>query len=460
MADKFVFETTGKERVSYGIYFFGQLTVYTVVGSFLQLYLTDIGISAAAVALIFLIGKIWDAVNDPLFGALVNRVNFKKGKYTPWLKSSAFIIPLCTIFLFAIPSGLSGGFKFALALIAYIGWDMSYTLCDVPVFSVVTVMTHNIRERTTIITYGRTIMFIGGLLASTLVPILYPAIGWFTTVAMLSLIALLTMVPLGYTAKERYRPPAQAENASIKELFRAVVQNRYLLLIVIGSVIALLTATGSTVVGYFAIHCLGAPQYMSVMHLMTLIPLLVITPFVPAIIKRMDKYTLLMISHGGAILTSILLFLVGYSGLPVFFTLYTIRSACMVLPPGILLPMFVLDCAEYGLYKTGKSTTALAVSLQTFTAKLPGAASGALAMFVLGLAGFVSGAGAVQPPGVISATWILLSIVPVAGMLAAFFMLFFGYKLRDRDIQIMARANQGELSREEADKLLSPGISR
>jgi hypothetical protein len=38
--------------------------------------------------------------------------------------------------------------------------------------------------------------------------------------------------------------------------------------------------------------------------------------------------------------------------------------------------------------------------------------------------------------------------------------LFFGYKLRDRDIQIMAKANQGELSREEADKLLSPGISR
>jgi Na+/melibiose symporter-like transporter len=173
----------------------------------------------------------------------------------------------------------------------------------------------------------------------------------------------------------------------------------------------------------------------------------------------MDKFTLLQIVTGGGIFLSLLMFLTGYANLPVYLVISTLRGLCIALP-GTLLPMFVLDCAEYGLYKSGKSITALSVALQTFAAKVYGALAGAIGMFILGLAGFVSGAGAVQPPGVISAIWILQSIVPVIGLLIAFFMLFFGYKLRDRDIQIMARVNQGELSREEADKLLSPGISR
>jgi sugar (glycoside-pentoside-hexuronide) transporter len=460
MAEKQVFETAKKERFSYGIYFFGQLISFTIVGSFLQIYLTDIGISAAAVALIFLIGKVWDAVNDPLFGIIVNRVNFKKGKYTPWLKSSAFIIPLCTIFLFSIPAGLNGGLKFALALISYIGWDMSYTLCDVPVFSVVTVMTNNVRERTSIITYGRTIMFIGGLLASVLIPLLYPAIGWFLTAAILSLIALFAMVPLGYAAKERHRPPVDAETPSVKELILAVVQNKYLLLITIGSVIALITSFGGTMIGYFAINCLGGPKIISIITPLSLVPMMVVTPFFPALIKRADKFTLLLILHGGALLSSILLFLTGYANLPVFIAIYSFRSLCMTLPLGILLPMFILDCAEYGLYKTGKSTTAIAVSLQTFAVKVYSALSGALGMFILGLAGFVSGANAIQPPAVIRTMWLCISLIPVVGLLIGFFMLLVGYKLRDRDIQVMARVNQGEISREEAEKLLPPAIAR
>jgi sugar (glycoside-pentoside-hexuronide) transporter len=456
MDQKQIFETTRKERATYGIYFFGQLISFTVVSSFLQLYLTDIGVSAAAVALIFLIGKIWDAVNDPLFGVIVNRFNFKKGKYTPWLRSSAFIIPLCTIFLFAIPSGLNPGFKFALALISYIGWDMSYTMCDVPVFSVVTVMTNNIRERTTIITYGRVIMFIGGLLAGVLVPLLYPVIGWFLTTVILSVIALLTMVPLGYAAKERHRPPVEAENPPLKELFTAVIRNKYLLLIALGSLVTLITSFGGTMINYFAIQCLGGPHIISVMAPLGLVPMMVVTPFFPVLIKRVDKFILLLILHGGSILSSVLLFFAGYANVPVFIAIYSFRSLCMTLPLGILLPMFVLDCAEYGLYKTGKSTTAIAVSLQTFSVKVYSALTGAIGMFILGLAGFVSGAGAVQPPNVIRTMWLCISIVPLIGLLTGFFLLATGYKLRDKDIQIMARANQGEFSREEAEKLLLP----
>ncbi|MDR0400571.1 MAG: glycoside-pentoside-hexuronide (GPH):cation symporter [Treponema sp.] len=453
------YETAKKERVSYGIYFFGQLIVYVIVLSYLQIFLTDIGIPAAAVAAIFLVAKIWDAVNDPLFGIIVNRVNFKKGKYKPWLKISAFIIPVCTAALFAIPAGLSLGLKIILASVLYIAWDLSYTLCDIPVFSVVTVMTNNIQERTGIIARGRVLMFVGALITGILAPILYPLVGWFSTAAVLSLVALATMVPLGYAAKERHQPPGGAENPSIKELILAVGQNKYLLLMVISFIIANMTNTGVAVGGYFAIYCLGGPQIMSLLSLLGTIPVMILSALIPALTKKMDKFTLLLIATGGAIMLSILLFLTGYANLPVFLVINTLRGLCIALP-ATLMPMFILDCAEYGLYKTRKNSTALSVALQTFSAKVYGALAGAIGMFILGLSGFVSGVNAVQPPAAIRAIWLLISIAPISGLLIAFFMLLTGYKLRDKDIQIMARVNQGGLKREDAEKLLPPAISR
>jgi sugar (glycoside-pentoside-hexuronide) transporter len=446
-------ETTKKERISYGIYFLGQLIVYVIVLSYLQIFLTDIGISATAVAVIFLVAKIWDAVNDPLFGIIVNRVNFKKGKYKPWLKISAFIIPVCTTALFAIPIGLSMGVKIVLASVLYMAWDLSYTLCDIPVFSVVPAMTNNVRERTSLISYGRVLMFVGALITGMVVPMLYPVIGWLSTAAILSFVALIAMVPLGYAAKERHRPPADSENPSIKELLLTVAQNKYLLLMVISFIITNVTNTGVAVSGYFAIYCLGGPQIMSLLSLLGTVPIIILSGLIPALTKKMDKFTLLLIVTGGAVFLSVLLFLTGYANMPVFLVIYTLRGVCLALPAS-LMPMFILDCAEYGLYKTGKNSTALSVSLQTFAAKVYGALAGAIGMFILGLSGFVSGANAVQPPTAIRAIWLLISLTPIIGLLIGFFMLLLGYKLRDRDIQLMAKVNQGELSREEAEKLL------
>ena len=93
------FTTTRGERLSYGLYAFGAILSYYVIMSFLQLFMTDLGIPAATVGLIFVFAKVWDAVNDPIFGVMVDKVNFKNGKYKPWLKLAGFVIPLTTIFL-------------------------------------------------------------------------------------------------------------------------------------------------------------------------------------------------------------------------------------------------------------------------------------------------------------------------------------------------------------------------
>ena len=129
---------TGKESFSYGLYFLGQNIFYMLIYMYMNTYFTDVGISAVAVAGLALVVKVWDAVNDPIFGGLIDKVKFKKGKFVPWLRISLVGIPLATILMFAIPTSLSMGVKIAWAGIAYVLWDTAYTICDVPIFGLVT----------------------------------------------------------------------------------------------------------------------------------------------------------------------------------------------------------------------------------------------------------------------------------------------------------------------------------
>jgi sugar (glycoside-pentoside-hexuronide) transporter len=448
------YQTTAKERFFYCVYSFGQMSVYVVLYLYLQVFLTDIGLSAGAVGTIFLVSRVWDAINDPLFGVLVDKVRLKRGKYTPWIQLSSFLIPVFTMALFLIPAGLPLAGKTALALVLYLLWDTSYTICDVPYFSVVTTMTSNLSERNRIIASSRIFTSLGSGVAAIAVPLIYPRIGWQFTVLALSALALLAMVPLGFAAQERGRALNQ-EAPSLKDLIKTVAGNKNLLVFCGAVVVANLTNYTGAVGGYFAIHNLGGPEMMSVLSLVSMIPGLVVIGLVPALSRKMDKFHLFLWSLGLTVLLSVPIYIVGYSNVIVFMALFTVRSIVSTISGGMLSSMFILDCTEYGKFKTGKDATAASVSVQTFTTKLFVATSSAMGMFILGYAGFVSGDGAVQPQSAVDMLWRMVSILPVIGQVLSFFILLVGYKLRQRDVELMARANAGEISRREALRALS-----
>lgn len=200
-APKLVYTTVFRERLSYVFYFFGQCCAYILVTSFLQLYLTDIGIPAITVGIIFLVAKVWDAINDPLFGVLVDKVNLKKGKYLPWLRLAAFLVPMSTIFLFSIPNSVPPVIKIIWASVGYILWDTSYTICDVPIFAIVTSMTKNIKERGALLSYGRIGVALAAALLSVTIPLLYPAVGWMPCAIIIGVFSFLFMFPITRTAK-------------------------------------------------------------------------------------------------------------------------------------------------------------------------------------------------------------------------------------------------------------------
>jgi Na+/melibiose symporter-like transporter len=293
---------------------------------------------------------------------------------------------------------------------------------------------------------------IGSAITMLLVPLVYPSIGWPAAIAMFSVPALLCMLPLGRAAQERRRGADDAP--TLKAIFTAVGRNKYLLIFCLAFTIGNITNTILIVNGYFAIYCMGGPQMIPVVTLVPMAFAGVFVAFVPSIIKRVDKFAVYLVTVAVTAVMSVIMYLAGYASLPVYLVIATIRTIAFSFSSNFIT-LFIIDCAEYGLYKTGNDIAAVTISIQTFTVKALSALAGALAMFILGYAGFVDGAGVVQPPAVIDTIWMLNSIFPAIGMTASFFLLLFGYRLRDRDVQIMAEANTGKLDRGQAERMLS-----
>jgi len=438
------------ESASYGLYFMGQNIFYFMILYYMNTYFTDVGIPVMMVAGISLVVKIWDAINDPIFGGIIDKVKFKKGTFVPWLRLSLVGIPLATILMFSIPNGLSPMAKGIWACVAYLLWDTTYTICDVPIYGLVTTMTANQQERTNLNAIGRVFATLAIGATTIVIPTFRNMIGgWTATVILLSLVAAITMVPVCFTAKERIKPVQNEKEVGLKEMFAYVKGNKYLLIYYV----AFLVRGGFNVMNawglYVARHCLENEAMQSITSILSFVPAVGSNLLAPVLCKKYDKFKVFYISLGLTVVANIVRMGVGYENV----TAYLIASVLTCIPgcmTGSILFMFTPDCAEYGHYKSGISCPGVTFSVQTFFVKMESAVMTAFSAFVLALLGFVSGEGAVQSVDFASKLWDASCILPTIGIILSMVILR-GYKLNDHDVQLMAKCNAGEISREEAE---------
>ena len=178
-----VFRTSRIERWGFALFMAGQGIVNTFVGGYLQLYLTDIGITAVAVGVMFLVARVWDAVNDPIFGAILDKLNLKGGKFLPFLRASNIMLPLTVVILFAVPGNMPVGMKIAWSFVAYLLYDVAYTMCDVPIFAMTSAVTDQVHERIGIMSRNTVLSAVAMLAIMVAAPQLYPSIGAIGTAA-------------------------------------------------------------------------------------------------------------------------------------------------------------------------------------------------------------------------------------------------------------------------------------
>lgn len=449
------FVTSKKERFAYCLFFLGQNILWGYAG-YVETFLTDVGIAAGTAALILLVPKLWDAINDMIFGYLIDRTTFKNGqKFIPWVRIGVTAVGLTTIALFAIPESASQSVKVVWFLVAYILFDISYTILDAPAYAVTTVMTSDVQERTSIIAGGKLWAMVGGVVATVLVPMLRPKLGWFVGCVVFVVVSVIMMVPMMFSVKERHSENATAEeNPSFKEIINYLKHNKYLMVTLVAMLLLGIASLEQKMAIYMGRICLGQENTATLVAAGAAVSVIFVSAIVPKLSRKWDKFYVLCGGLAFTVVMNIVAYFVGYDSL-IMGILMTMLKCSGLGFWSVVIYMLIADTVEYGTYKTGTRAAGISFSLQTFVAKLKNGLIGTVVLFSLSAVGFVEGEHAVQPAGVADGVWALFCLLPAAGFAIALVILLAFYRLRSDEVQVMSLYNNGQISKEEAEQKLA-----
>ena len=449
------YQMTRKEGASFAVYYLGQNIIWGFFGV-LGTFLTDIGIDAATAAAILLIPKLWDAINDVLFGYLVDRHKFKNGnKYKPWIKIGTSALGISLIALFAIPAGIAKSAKIIWFIIAYICFDAAYTIQDTPVFALTTVVTSNVEERTNLIARNKLFSMIGGVIATLIIPMIRPIVGWSWAAVIFVVASVAMMVPLMFTAKERHDPDQGREEApGIKEMLAYLKSNKYLIVALIGMVVLGTASLEQTMAIRLARICFGKESAATLITAAAALAVIIVSALVPVLSKRFDKFDILCVGIAFSVIMDVVTYFVGYKSFAVALVFITLKCSGIGFWQ-VIMYMLIADTVEYGTYKSGTRAAGITFSLQCFAAKLKNALIDEVILISLATIGFIEGENVAQTAEVTAGVWKLFNLVPAVGFAIGLIILRCFYKLRAKDVQIMSQYNNGEISKEEAESLLA-----
>ena len=164
-----------KEWLAYCVGALGQGMVYAIMSSYISdFYLNVLKVTPIFVLLLMLFARIWDAINDPIMGYIVDHTHLKKGKMRPYLLYTPVPVAILTMLLFYAPN-LADSQKMIYAAITYVAWGMIYTSSDVPFWSLPNALTPNADERGSIISKARTSNGVGSAVPMCFLSLIFRA---------------------------------------------------------------------------------------------------------------------------------------------------------------------------------------------------------------------------------------------------------------------------------------------
>ena len=481
---------SGKERFNYYLSDTGRLFGTAVFQTFMTSFLALRGVNLTLLAGVMLVLKMIDAVDDVVFGFLIDKLKitewktFRKltgeGKYLPWYRLTFFLFPLFTIVFYVMPSDMPQWAKIAWFIVSYLLYDFSCTLNEVPMNSLIMTLTDNTDERSHIITIKGLITVIAavvvGIVLNFLVdPVAGPGFS-FTSVSVVAMIICIgIMIPLvrngrEYNTELKNTEEEKSESYTLRDMWNCVRVNKYMAVFLLSSLIAGVTSTSAAVGSLISFYLFeGKTMITSIPVLIAFVPAIAINTQADKIAKRFGRRNSMILL--GAVFGGmyILQYLAGYENIVIFIVLGTIAGLANSLR-AIFMNFIAPDTIEYTRYKTGKDCAGIFYALNAFVTKAVGGVGASIGLFVMGLFGWHEvtaqsyeellnmgmevGQAAYQTPQAIQGMWVVYALIPGVGFLLSALILLF-YKLKDKDAELMAKCNAGDISREECEAQLS-----
>ena len=436
----------------YNIYTFGLGTigrdmVYTMVSMYLIFYLTDIlRISSATlwwINGIILMARVFDALNDPIMGVIVDNTNTKYGKFKPWIAFGALTSGILTILLFT-DFHLEGTSFVVLFGFLYLLWGIAFTTNDIAYWSMLPSLSMEQREREKIGAFAKICANLGLFtVVAGIVPIttflgdklgsMERAYTVFTMVLVLIMWAGQSITLIG--VKEKKGLFKQEEETTLKGMFKAIVENDQLLYTAIAMSLFMIGYVTTTSFGlYFFKYAYGDENMYSIFAVilgLSQIGALIVFPLFSRAFSRRTLYTaatvLVVAGYVVFFFSPMNMIYIGLAGILIFLGQAFIQ---------LLMLMFLADTVEYGQWKLGKRNESVTFSLQPFINKM----GGAVASGIVGATVIISGindaqsAADVTPEGLLIMKSAML-ILPLIFILASYLIYRYKYKIDSQTYQ-------------------------
>lgn len=382
MAD---YKTTWREKLGYGVGAIGLDLSYGLFYSYLSYYLSSVlGLKEGFLLLLTPIARIWDGINDPIMGAIVDSTKTKMGKYRPWIVIGAASNAVVLSLLFT-SFGMSGTRLYIYIAVMYILWGMTNTMADIPYWSMVPSFTNDVKDRNLVATVARTFSGIGQGLITILTPLILPLLSagmettdkgysasgfskWATICgALLIVFAAICVI----STKERH-VVYNNDKFSFKKMFKVIASNDQLIVFMFFAMIsnAGWYLTSGTAVYYFT-DVLGEPKAQSLFSMIGAVGSALGLLVIPILEKKFSNRTIYQISLITAIIGYALMYLFGpvlkiTIALDISYILASIGIGSMF----VAQTVFLADIVDYGEFKSGSRNESITFSMKGFLQKM------------------------------------------------------------------------------------------
>ncbi len=386
-----------KEKAAYGLGAVGKDMVYMLSASYILYYFQDImGVSAVAMGVILLVARIFDAFNDPIMGIVVAKTHTRWGKFRPWLLIGTLTNAVILFLMFSAPPSLNGGGLIAYAAVTYILWGVTYTMMDIPYWSMIPAFTRGGREREGLTTLARSCAGVGSALVTIFTMMIVHMLGgdgtegertgfrWFAMIVAILFVIFIFITCI--SIKEQ--STVNMESPSVGQMFKALISNDQAMTVVI-AIVLINTAIyiTSNLVIYFFKYDFGGETWYNSYTLFNMfggaIQILSMMIAYPILRKKMSNTKIFYITLTSAIIGYFSLLGIAFLGMSNVYVLFVpgffIFAANGVLQ--VLTTIFLANTVDYGELKNGRRDESVIFSMQTFVVKL---ASG-IAAFVAAL---------------------------------------------------------------------------
>ena len=395
---------SGSEKVAYGLGAVGKDMVYMLSASYISIYFLDVmGVSAVAIGILLMVARVFDAFNDPLMGVLVAKTKTKWGKFRPWLFIGTVTNAIILYMMFSVPPTLDGAGLVAYASVTYILWGVTYTMMDIPYWSMIPAFTESGKEREGLSAFARSCAGVGSALISIVTVMSVSALGTllggateneknrlgYSAFALIIGIIFIVFVTIT-CAVIKEKSTVDMKSASIKDMFRALVQNDQAMTVVI-AIVMINTALYITqqLVYFFLKYDFSPLTYKGDFTLFNTVgggcQILAMMLLFPILRKFMDTVKIFYTCFGMAVVGYVLIIIISMTGTSNVFWLL-IPAALIMAAVGVLnviITVFLANTVDYGELKNNRRDESVIFSMQTFVVKLASGISGFLSSMVL-----------------------------------------------------------------------------